>query len=378
MAFLEIKNVSKSYANKHHTSIALKQISFGVNTGEFVVVVGPSGSGKTTLLRVIAGLEHPDDGSILIEDRNINKVEPDKRDVALVFQDYALFPHLTVFDNLSLPLKLRKYDSQAIRHQVNNTAELLGITSLFNRKPSSLSGGEKQRVALGRALIRQPKLFLFDEPLSQLDAPRRIQLRREIYTLCRQQKVAAIYTTHDQIEAMSMGDKIVVLSSGHLQQIDEPTNIYHQPCNLFVAGFFGLPPMNLLPGIVIPEGNSPCFQLDSGSEAGQNSSWKLPIFSQSWAQYQIRKPCVFGIRPEHIRIRSNPPIEGAYPTWRVRVERVEFQGSSQLVHLRAGSHHFYASQSLQQSIQACCDAWIEFDMIHSHWFATDTGLRLHS
>jgi len=370
--------LSKSYGNKHQKVTALNQVSLTVNPGEFLAVVGPSGSGKTTLLRLLAGLEHPDEGVITMDGKTINDVQAEQRDLAMVFQDYALFPHLTISENLGLPLKLRQHDLKSINQQVSRIAELLGITSLLNRKPASLSGGEKQRAALGRAMIRKPKIFLFDEPLSQLDTPRRTQLRREIYDLCRQQKVAAIYTTHDQIEAMSMGDRIAVLSNGVLQQINKPSIIYNQPVNFFVAGFFGSPPMNLLPGRVIADENSYQFHLDLGQEDTKNPSVKIPILNQPWVPAYRGKPCVFGIRPEHVRILSGLNEGKVGPVWRAIVERVEFQGPDLLIHLKIGPHRFFARQSSQQPAPTCGEASLSLELKHGHWFAEDSGMQLSS
>jgi multiple sugar transport system ATP-binding protein len=246
MAKVVCRNLCKRYGDQ----LAVDNVNLEVGEGEFLVIVGPSGCGKTTTLRMIAGLESISSGEILIADQVVNDVEPRHRDIAMVFQNYALYPHKKVYDNIAYPLQLRHVPKAEIRERVLETSKLLGIEPLLERRIRQLSGGERQRVALGRAIIRQPKLFLMDEPLSNLDAQLRIQMRREIIRLQRQLAITTVYVTHDQVEAMTMGDRIVVMRGGLVQQIGEPMTIYNHPANRFVARFIGSPPMNLFDGVL--------------------------------------------------------------------------------------------------------------------------------
>ena len=243
MAEVKLENVSKIYDGK---VTAVRDFTVTVYDKEFVVLVGPSGCGKSTALRMIAGLEEVTQGTISIDGKVVNNVAPKDRDIAMVFQNYALYPHMSVYENLAFGLKLRNYDKKEIEGRVHNAAKILGIDRFLDRKPKALSGGQRQRVALGRAIVRQPKVFLFDEPLSNLDANLRVQMRTEISRLHHQLQTTMIYVTHDQIEAMSMGDRIVVMKDGIMHQVDTPLNIYHHPVNKFVAGFIGSPTMNFM------------------------------------------------------------------------------------------------------------------------------------
>ncbi len=242
MSIINLKNISKSYDGD---GLAVNDLSLTVNDGEFLVLVGPSGCGKSTTLRMIAGLEDITSGSILIDDNVVNDLPPGKRDIGMVFQNYALYPHMTVEENLAFPLKVKKTDKKIITERVNEIAELVELGSLLKRYPKQLSGGQRQRVALGRAIIRKPKVFLFDEPLSNLDAKLRTQMRNEIISLQRKLKVTAVYVTHDQTEAMTMGDRIVLMNAGEIMQIGTPDEIYNKPQNLFTAEFIGSPKINI-------------------------------------------------------------------------------------------------------------------------------------
>src|SRR6478735_3974006 len=244
MATVTYDHVTKSFGD----FTAVKDLNLQVRDEEFLVLVGPSGCGKTTALRMLAGLEEQTSGDIFIGERRVNDVAPKDRDIAMVFQNYALYPHMSVFDNMAFGLKLRKYGKAEIKKRVGDAASILGIEGLLDRKPKALSGGQRQRVAVGRAIVRQPKVFLFDEPLSNLDAKMRVQMRTEITKLHQRLQATMIYVTHDQIEAMTMGTRIVVMKDGVIQQVDSPLTIYNEPANLFVAGFLGSPPMNLLNG----------------------------------------------------------------------------------------------------------------------------------
>jgi len=294
MASVKLENVNKFYENKVH---AVKKASLSIEDKEFVVLVGPSGCGKSTLLRMIAGLEEISEGSIWIGDKLVNEVPPKDRNIAMVFQNYALYPHMTVYENMAFGLKLRKMPKDEIRQRVTEAAELLGIVEYLDRKPKALSGGQRQRVAVGRAIVRKPQVFLFDEPLSNLDAKLRVQMRIEISKLHRRLETTMIYVTHDQVEAMTMGDRIVVMKDGIIQQIDSPMNLYNLPTNVFVAGFIGSPAMNFYKGDLIKNGKlvfkSQDFELPLEREIEQKV--------QTYSKNQV----ILGIRPEHITIDNS-------------------------------------------------------------------------
>lgn len=291
MANVRLQHVFKRY-EKNVTVV--NDVSIDIADREFVVLVGPSGCGKSTTLRMIAGLEEISDGKIFIDEIAVNDVQPKDRDIAMVFQNYALYPHMTVHENLAFGLKMRKYGKSDIQERVTQTADLLGIGELLDRKPKALSGGQRQRVALGRAIVRRPKVFLFDEPLSNLDANLRAQMRTEISRLDKQLGITMVYVTHDQIEAMSMGDRIVVMNNGIVQQIDTPLAIYNKPLNRFVAGFIGSPTMNFFDGKIVR----------NGSLVFEHTSTKLRLpLSASRTQAMmdfVERPVTLGIRPEHI------------------------------------------------------------------------------
>src|ERR687885_33150 len=267
MSSLKIKNLTRKYGNVN----ALDNFSLEVNSGEFMVLLGPSGCGKTTVVRCIAGLAKPNTGQIYIGDELVNQLPPKDRDVAMVFQNYALYPHMNVYENIAFPLKMRKISKQEIKDKVRNIAQLLGIENFLNRKPKELSGGQMQRVALGRALVREPKIFLMDEPLSNLDAKLRTYMRTEIKKLQKKIGITTLYITHDQIEAMSMADKIAVMNGGLLQQVGTPQQVYNQPANTFVAGFIGSPSMNFLECRLVRDSSTIHLESDS-------VSFKLPPY----------------------------------------------------------------------------------------------------
>src|SRR3954453_8983000 len=265
MAKVIVKNVFKIYPGEKGGDItAVNDVSLDIQDREFVVLVGPSGCGKSTTLRMIAGLEEISRGEIYIGDRLVNNVPPKDRDIAMVFQNYALYPHMSVYDNLAFGLKLRKYPKAEIAKRVTDAAGILGIEELLTRKPKALSGGQRQRVAVGRAIVRQPKVFLFDEPLSNLDAKMRVQMRTEITKLHQRLQATMIYVAHDQVEPMTMGDRIVVMNAGVVQQNDTPLKLYNAPVNLFVAGFLGSPPMNFINGTLKQERDSLVFRETEG------------------------------------------------------------------------------------------------------------------
>lgn len=298
---LDLQNISLRIGK----SDILSNISFSVNENEFMVLVGPSGSGKSTILRIISGLLPPTSGDIYIDGNLVNNVSPKDRDISMVFQNYALYPHLTIFDNIAFPLAMRKVHPTQIKKQVEVTAEMLNLTNHLFKRPKELSGGERQRVALGRAIVRKPKIFLMDEPLSNLDAKLRTQMRTEILKLQKSLKATFIYVTHDQIEALTMGDRIAILRGGEIQQINTPENIYFTPNNKFVAGFIGSPPMNFIP-------------------ANDMLDVSIPSSSSS-------KNTILGIRPEYVQISTADKGNSA------TIDFIEMLGSECVLHLTMNS-----------------------------------------
>ena len=286
-----LKDVVKVYDNKF---TAVKDVNLDIADKEFMVIVGPSGCGKTTTLRMVAGLEEITSGTVSIGDRVVNDIPPKNRDIAMVFQNYALYPHMTVFQNMAFGLKLRKFPKAEIIERVNNTAKMLGIEGLLSRKPKALSGGQRQRVALGRAIVRNPKAFLFDEPLSNLDAKLRVTTRAELKALHRRLETTTIYVTHDQAEAMTLGDRISVMYDGVIQQVASPMEIYDRPANRFVAGFLGIPPMNFFEGRIVFSQDRPKFIMSDSTEILLAESLKSKLTAYN------DKQMVLGIRPEHL------------------------------------------------------------------------------
>ncbi len=314
MASVEIRDVRKSFG----TTAVIHGVSIDISDGEFVILVGPSGCGKSTLLRMIAGLESITAGEIRIGNRVVNNVPPKERDIAMVFQNYALYPHMTVADNMAFSLKLRRAPKAEIQLRVNRAAEILGLQNYLDRYPRQLSGGQRQRVAMGRAIVRDPQVFLFDEPLSNLDAKLRVQMRTEIKELHQRLKTTTVYVTHDQIEAMTMADKIVVMHDGIVEQIGAPLELYDYPANLFVAGFIGSPAMNFIKGKVVA-GDPPQVVTDTGIV--------LPV--KDLAPGMDGRPVIYGIRPEHFVRDSEKGIP-------VEVSVVEPTGSETQVFARLG------------------------------------------
>ncbi|MEM2342456.1 MAG: ABC transporter ATP-binding protein [Candidatus Bathyarchaeia archaeon] len=294
MAGIRLVNLTKKFGSV----VAVNRVSLNIEDGHFVVLLGPSGCGKTTTLRCIAGLEMPDEGEIYIGDTLVNNLPPKDRDIAMVFQSYALYPHMTVYQNLAFPLEMRKIPKDEIKKRVKNVADLLGITDLLNRKPGQLSGGQQQRVALGRALVRYPKAFLMDEPLSNLDAKLRVYMRAELKKLQKDLKITTVYVTHDQVEAMTMADEIAIMNAGVVQQYGPPHEIYNRPANIFVAGFVGTPPMNFINCSLLEKGKS--FFLDAGI-------FTLPLPNDIGKIIKERassSELILGVRPEDIFIEK--------------------------------------------------------------------------
>jgi len=315
MATVSIQDVKKSFG----TTPILHGVSIDIADGEFTVLVGPSGCGKSTLLRMIAGLEEIDSGIISIGGRIVNKLPPKQRDIAMVFQNYALYPHMTVRDNMAFSLNLARAPRAAIEQRVNRAATILGLSTLLDRYPRQLSGGQRQRVAMGRAIVRDPQVFLFDEPLSNLDAKLRVQTRAELKALHQRLRTTTIYVTHDQIEAMTMADKIVVMHAGRVEQAGAPLDLYDRPANQFVAGFIGSPAMNFLPGTIEADG----FRAEGGT------LWPLPPGAQLLAT--PGRAVIYGVRPEHLHLAHTGP---GIP---LTIQVVEPTGSETQVHGRLGT-----------------------------------------
>ncbi|MCC6397736.1 MAG: sn-glycerol-3-phosphate ABC transporter ATP-binding protein UgpC [Bacteroidetes bacterium] len=367
MAEVKLENVSKVYDAK---VTAVRDVSTTIKDQEFVVLVGPSGCGKSTVLRMIAGLEEISNGTISIDGRVVNDVAPKDRDIAMVFQNYALYPHMTVYDNLAFGLKLRKYSKPEIDQRVREAAKILGIDSYLDRKPKALSGGQRQRVALGRAIVRQPKVFLFDEPLSNLDANLRVQMRTEISRLHHRLKTTMIYVTHDQIEAMSMGDRIVVMRDGVVQQVDAPLAIYHKPANKFVAGFIGSPTMNFLQGTLHRNGAT-AFRQD-----GTDLSLPIPESLVQRLGSRAEGPITLGIRPEHIYLRPPSGVTTAVP-FRTLVEVVEPVGNEIFIYFSTGttSHHVArVATDRTPEVGKPCDLLIDLAKVHLFDAKTENAL----
>ncbi|MGQ9746334.1 MAG: ABC transporter ATP-binding protein [Candidatus Caldatribacteriaceae bacterium] len=338
MAGVNLKGVVKRFGEV----VAVNKVTLDIPDQEFVVLVGPSGCGKTTTLRMIAGLEEIDEGEIYIGDTLVNDVPPKDRDIAMVFQNYALYPHMDVYNNMAFGLKLRKFPKDEIDRRVKEAAEILGIQELLHRKPKQLSGGQRQRVAVGRAIVRHPKVFLFDEPLSNLDAKLRVQMRAELAKLHDHLKTTMIYVTHDQVEAMTMGDRIVVMKDGIVQQVGTPLELYNQPTNKFVAGFIGTPSMNFLDVTLKKDGDA--LVLD-----GISFKIKVPAEYRTALEPYVNKEFTFGIRPQDIydlavsrdMLKDNGNIIEAV------VDVVEPLGSEQIIYLTSGPHTIVAVLDMQ-------------------------------
>jgi multiple sugar transport system ATP-binding protein len=367
MAQVALEQVGKTYAGGVE---AVRDISLQVDDGELVALVGPSGSGKTTLLRLIAGLETPTAGTIRLDERRVNEVPPHGRDVAMVFQRPALYPHLSVRDNLAFGLSLRKRffrrvlgngaDAEGIEQRIGAVARQLGLENLLDRRPETLSGGQQQRVALGRAMVRRPAVFLLDEPLSNLDARLRLEMRRELHLLHRRLRATMIYVTHDQDEAMALGQRVVVLDQGVIRQVDSPPVLYDQPADRFVAGFIGWPPMNLLDGELVESEEGLIFR---------NQDLRLVVTGRpDWRTYAGR-PLTLGIRPEDVRLAAGP-AEGQ-PVLEVRL--VERLGSLTLLTLARGSGTLTARLAVLPAVGEGDAVVVAFDWTRAHLFDPATG-----
>ncbi|HEY3284722.1 MAG TPA: sn-glycerol-3-phosphate ABC transporter ATP-binding protein UgpC [Armatimonadota bacterium] len=333
MAGVTLKKLTKAFK----TVVAVNALDLDIRDKEFMVLVGPSGCGKTTALRMVAGLEESTDGEIYIGDRLVNDVSPKDRDIAMVFQNYALYPHMTVFDNMAFALKLRRVSKEEIKRRVDDVAKMLGLDELLERKPKQLSGGQRQRVALGRAIVREPKVFLMDEPLSNLDAKLRVQTRAELIKLHRRLGITTVYVTHDQVEAMTMGDRIAVMNNGLLQQVDTPLTLYNHPSNRFVAGFIGSPAMNFVDVAV---------KVSDGKATLSTEGLKVVLNSDMAAKLKAYdgKPVVFGIRPEDIHDKSVTALASTDAnTMKVIVDVTEPMGDRTFLYLASGPLQFIAN-----------------------------------
>ncbi len=366
MAKIVVKDLNKFYDNGFH---AVKDVSFEAEDQEFMVLVGPSGCGKSTILRMIAGLEEISSGNIWIGDRLVNTVPPKDRDIAMVFQNYALYPHMSVYDNMAFALKLRGESKPDIKAKVLHSAKLLGIESMLKNKPGQLSGGQRQRVALGRAIVRNPKVFLFDEPLSNLDAKLRVAMRAEIVKLHHQLENTMIYVTHDQVEAMTMADRIVVMKDGVIHQIDTPLNIYNDPANVFVAGFIGSPAINMVEGKLTGSGSELVF--DSGDftlKTHPNHRKALEPF--------LHKPIIMGIRPEDIydaRFDSMADFPQGFTTV---CDLVEPLGNEYHVILKTPKYSFTARFDPKELPKMGQDLAISLNMLKAHFFDPASEARV--
>lgn len=363
MAQVRIEEVTKVY--QPGDIKAVDRVSLAVESKEFVVLVGPSGCGKSTMLRMVAGLEEITEGKIFIGDRLVNEVPSKDRDIAMVFQTYALYPHMTAFENMAFGLSLRGYPKWEIANRVKEAAEILGISRLLQRKPRELSGGERQRVALGRAIVRKPLVFLFDEPLSNLDAKRRGQMRTELNKLHKRLQSTMIYVTHDQMEAMTLGNRIAVMHQGVIQQVADPATLYERPINRFVASFIGSPPMNFIPGR-LQKRNGQLFFQEGPCKVKVDNAMVLALAGRE------NQPIVMGIRPEDVYdklfVQYAPPENTVTAT----VEVVEPMGAEVYLHLLIGPHAVTARVAGHERPRAGQDVDIVLDMAKVHFFDPET------
>jgi multiple sugar transport system ATP-binding protein len=364
MANVVLKDLTKNFK----TVVAVNNMNLEIKDKEFLVLVGPSGCGKTTALRMVAGLEEATDGEIFIGDRLVNDVSPKDRDIAMVFQNYALYPHMSVYDNMAFGLKLRKFPKPEIKRRVDDAAKLLGLADLLDRKPKQLSGGQRQRVALGRAIVREPKVFLMDEPLSNLDAKLRVQTRAELIKLHRRLGITTIYVTHDQVEAMTMGDRIAVMKDGIIQQVDSPMGLYTTPANMFVAGFIGTPAMNFCDAALSKQ---------DGRYVVEAANFKVVIpESKDGKRFEsyVGKQVMFGVRPEDIFDKNLSPLVKPTEenTVKAMVDVIEPMGAIVTMYLTCGEHSLIATIDAETKAKELQEIELVLDMEKTHLFDTET------
>src|SRR5947199_3992619 len=368
MARVQFDHVYKRFGKVE----VVHDINLDIKDKEFLVLVGPSGCGKSTCLRMVAGLEEASEGDIRIGDRVVNGVDPKDRDIAMVFQNYALYPHMTVYDNMAFGLKLRHLPKNEIKKRVDDAAEILGLEKFLQRKPKELSGGQRQRVALGRAIVRDAQVFLLDEPLSNLDAKLRVQTRAEITKIHQRVQTTFIYVTHDQVEAMTMGTRIALLNAGIIQHIGPPQELYDHPSNLFVAGFIGSPAMNFFPGAkVVTDGDKTTIVLEGVGQA------VVPPLYAPQTREAAGKNLTFGIRPEHLEdVSLLPPDKRDGSTIAAPVEGVAHLGSELLLYMTAGGKQVVARVDPRSSAHVGQDITLQIDADQIHLFNAETGEAL--
>ena len=361
MAHVVLKDLVKKFSEE---VIAVNSVNLDIEDKEFIVLVGPSGCGKTTTLRMVAGLEDISSGEIRIGERLVNDVPPKDRNIAMVFQNYALYPHMTVFKNMAFSLKLRRTPKAEIEQRVKAAADILGIGELLERKPKQLSGGQRQRVAVGRAIVRDPEVFLFDEPLSNLDAKLRVNMRAELIKLHERLDATMIYVTHDQVEAMTMGDRIVVMRNGFIQQVGSPMEVYNQPQNQFVAGFIGSPPMNFLEGVLVRDNGS--IQVDV-----KGSRLTVPADRANQVEGYVNQPVIFGIRPEDVVPAGS--VEGLFSeALTATVEVLEPLGAEIILEMSCKGENFTARMEPTLQARMHDEIQVSFNMERAHLFDAKT------
>ena len=369
MAAISLRNVQKTYGGGAKAVAVIHGVNVDIADGEFIAIVGPSGCGKSTLLRMVAGLEEITGGEIDIGGRVVNQLEPAERDIAMVFQNYALYPHMSVFDNMAYGLKIAKLAKAQIEERVHKAAKILELGGLLHRKPRELSGGQRQRVAMGRAIVRQPQVFLFDEPLSNLDAKLRAATRLEIQKLHAELGVTSLFVTHDQVEAMTLGQRLLVMNAGRIEQIGTPEQVYGTPASTFVAGFIGSPPMNLLAGQA--DGSRFHVTGGTGDAAGGAATLTLP------AAAPRAGPLTLGVRPEHADVAESGEGGQVGADWPLQVEMLELLGAERLVYGHLGGAAFTLRiDSTRTPPRTGRAVGLQVRPEHLHWFDTSTGQRV--
>jgi multiple sugar transport system ATP-binding protein len=370
MASVTLRDVRKVYEQGGRQQVAVHGVDLEIADGELVVLVGPSGCGKSTTLRMIAGLESITAGTLLIGDRVVNDLPPRDRDIAMVFQNYALYPHMTAYENMAFSLRLRKRPKSEVDERVRRAAEILGIEELLPRTPRAMSGGQRQRVAVGRALVREPEVFLFDEPLSNLDAKLRVQMRREFARLHKRLGATMVYVTHDQVEAMTLGDRIVVMNEGRVQQIDTPMAIYERPRNVFVARFIGTPPMNLIEGNVVNGADVRFRTADGSLTLTPTSGWARLLAPYAASGRKV----ILGVRPEDIAIAdSSSVVAGSDSTVAARIDLVEPTGNEALLYSTAAGQDVAIRTDRRALPAVGAELTLVLDRERAHFFDAESG-----